>query len=707
MIFTTKEANQRPYPLRKSLLAIAVTAALLSGCGSSSGDDKDPVSIASLAGTAAKGIVGNGIVTAYVLNSDGTEGEIVGSAITDTNGSYSLPTDPSYDGVSPLLIKLTAGDDTTMTCDSFNDCGTTEHGDLISLAGTDFLLTSIVPGTGSNNVTAAITPFTNMAASNVIDNASASEVSDASILEATSKVNQIVGVNILETTPVNVASEADLSAASVDSQRYSIMLAALAAQAFDGTESVDDMLGNLNSFSDDFEDGSIGNDDGGLSLIDLYQDASDAAEAAEDSLSSDATAAVATLGEAIVGQLGDDEVFEPEATSSENLTEVAQAKALVTEVRTWVSSLRELENPAETFLDEADTLSETLSSHSEDVLEFYAEALGSSIEAITEALGADEGVPTSIESFEDGILVRTINITDNSTADTTEYVISATDFLGNSKTLDTTIFLNESLDTESIAAGDLTFSINGSASDDLVSISLANAALTVGLAEDQELGEDASGPVVSHMSIGAELTVKALDGGAETGEMIAASAEISLVALDDSSDDGNEMALEKIALNNLSITNDSGETAGLSASLVVNNATAFNADLEESDDNFADATINLSGNITVNGGASEAVLSISLNRTELYVGDMTATLGYDGKSLQMTADVVGEEANDGQDTADLALSFSNADGVTLTLETSLTEDDSSSGTVTVGESVVGTVDEDAIIRYNDGTFESL
>jgi hypothetical protein len=230
----------------------------------------------------------------------------------------------------------------------------------------------------------------------------------------------------------------------------------------------------------------------------------------------------------------------------------------------------------------------------------------------------------------------------------------------------------------------------------------------VGLAEDQELGEDASDPTVSNMSIGGELTVKALEGSVETGEMIEATAEISLVALDGSADSGDDMALEKVALNNLSITNDSGETAGLTASLTVNNASSYNDDLDESEDNFADATINLSGNITVDEGLSEAVLSISLNRTELYAGNMTATLGYNSKSLQMTADVVGEEANDDQDTADLALSFSNADGVSLTLNTTLTDgDETNLGSVTVGESVVGSIDEDAIIHYNDGTFESL
>ena len=186
-------------------------------------------------------------------------------------------------------------------------------------------------------------------------------------------------------------------------------------------------------------------------------------------------------------------------------------------------------------------------------------------------------------------------------------------------------------------------------------------------------------------------------------------AEIKFVALEASlngslNNDMN-MNLEKIALNNLSVVNDSGETAGLSLSLVINNSTSSDTlafmsdDAEETSADFTDATLSISGKITLDG-KGEAVLSITGNKTGLDAGNLTAALGYDGKSLQLTA----ETTNGEEDGTDAKLTFSNADGVAMTVEES---DDWKSGIVTVGDSIVGHIDEDGIIRYNDGTFESL
>ena len=703
-----KTTPKNSYSLRKSLLTMAVAAALVTGCGGS--DDKDkPEVVTSIGGVAAKGIVTDGIVTAYLLGADGEKGAVVGTAVTDNEGSYSLSTASSYDGTSPLLLELTAGADTRMVCDSFNDCGTVEHGDLISLADSDFLMSSVIPGTGSDTeVSAAITAFTNMAAHSVIESG---VVSDTSILETTSKINQVVGVNILETTPVNVASESLLGEAAVDSQRYSIMLAALATQAFTETGSVADMLVSLDNFNADFAaDGDIG-DEGGLSLIDLYSDANEAAEAAEDSLSEEAVAELATLGDSVVGQLDDDGVFTPEATNVENPSDIAQAKAFVTEIRTWATDLQDLESPAELFVNEADTLAETLGDNSEVVLEVYAMSMGAALEAISDAIDADQAVPTSVDVMnDDDVLIGTVNILDNSTDSLTEYVLAGTDLSDSNISLGTTLSLNLTSDAESVLAGDTTFSVNSVVSDSNVQITLVEAALTVGIAETLAIGDDSDQePEFTGLAINGSLAVAALENGVATGEAIAANAEIKFVALDASlngslNNDMN-MNLEKIALNNLSIVNDSGETASLSLSLVINNSTSSDSlafmsdDAEETSENFTDATLSISGKITLDG-KGEAVLSITGNKTGLDSGNLTAALGYDGKSLQLTA----ETTNGEEDGTDAKLTFSNADGVAMTVEES---DDWKSGVVTVGDSIVGHIDEDGIIRYNDGTFESL
>jgi len=80
-------------------------------------------------------------------------------------------------------------------------------------------------------------------------------------------------------------------------------------------------------------------------------------------------------------------------------------------------------------------------------------------------------------------------------------------------------------------------------------------------------------------------------------------------------------------------------------------------------------------------------------------------LGYDGKSMQIQANTtnateVGTSGN---------LSFENADGVIMKLN--VASGNAVSGTVTVDDKDVGIIEESSsgivLIRYNDGTFESL
>ena len=493
--------------LRQKLLAIAVASFLVTGCSS---DDDDNKSAANISGVAAKGIVTDGLVTAYLLDASGMKGAVVGTATTDADGNYSLETTSSYNGTSPLLLELTPSDSTKMVCDSYNGCGTVEHGATIDLAGTDFMLTSVIPGTGSDSkISAAITASTNMAASSIL---SSGDVTDSSILETTSKINQVVGVNILETTPVNVASESILSAASIDSQRYSIMLAALATQAFTETGSVDEMLVNLDNFNADFEtDGDIG-DEGGLSLTALYSSANSAAEAASDSLDSETLDEISILSDSVLGQLDDDGVFTPESTSAENPSEVAQAKAFVSEIREWANAIGDLESPVDALLDEADTITETLDSNAQSVLETYGLALSTAADAIGAARDADEVTPTSVDVMDDGEMIGTVEIIDNTTADMTEYALSTTGLTDSNIVFDTTLSLNESLDTDVIDSGDTTISFNGTVSDSQIQISIANASFTMGLSSDQPLGEDAEldGNAVTNMSLGGELTAQVL-----------------------------------------------------------------------------------------------------------------------------------------------------------------------------------------------------
>lgn len=117
----------------------------------------------------------------------------------------------------------------------------------------------------------------------------------------------------------------------------------------------------------------------------------------------------------------------------------------------------------------------------------------------------------------------------------------------------------------------------------------------------------------------------------------------------------------------------------------------------ETAESFLDATLTLTGKVSL-AGKGDVTLSIIGDKTGIDEGKVSAAIGYDGKSLFLSS-----QKNEDEDLGD-KLTLSNADGVTISLEEGA---DSTSGTVKVGDKTVGTIDNDGIIRFNDGTFQSL
>ena len=812
--------------LNKSLLSMAIVSVL--GVGCSSNDDGPKVTPGSLSGSVAKGIVKNGIVKAHLMNADGSAGDEVASTNTGPDGSYSLTMPDSYDG-SPLLLKLSAGDSTTMVCDVSAGCGSTAFGGDIALTGTGFTLSAAVPSVEDDTtVNASITAFTDMAASKVMADGG---VSASSILAANSQVSQLVGVNILSASPVNIADRDDDTAtfakATPAEQRYSIMLAAFASEAFKdtGTDGVDvsDLIANIDSFNTDFADGDIGDADG-LSPTALYAAASAVIQASASSLDADTITQANQFVTIMQAQI-DDDIIAPEPTTGENPSQVAQAKAFLSEVRTWANSLQTLENPAEELLNDAGTISETLNADSGAVLEVLSMALGVAAEAISDANDDGTAVPGSVTvNDDDGESIGTVTITDGSVdGSSKEYVLSSTGLSG--VVMDATVKLNvDPQPNTTVSAGDVTLSVDGTASNSNIALALSNVEFTINLTESLELGaDDDISSKFGGAGLKGMLSAAVLDEGTATGEKIVGDAEIKFVSLAPSvggsiSNDIN-MTLEKIALNDLTVTNDDSETAGLSISFEVNDAASFDTlsyldsepviytkipkidlDLQamesplnlasvdeyryekygtynnstgiwspmscayefgdfgsriggcldgdtigihdqvktafysqayvtsvevdnyhvvvdtsdsygrarleltdmETAESFLDATLNITGKIDLDG-REEAMLTITANKTGIDAGNMTATLGYAGKSLQLSAST----SNGDEDGTDASLSFSNAAGVAMTMTAS---DDFTNGNVTVDGEEVGVIEsEDGVIlmRYNDGTFESL
>ena len=87
------------------LISVMGVALGLSGCGGGGDSSTAPTNVTgvTIGGTAAKGIVKDGVVTAEQLNASGDVIATVGSATTAADGSYSLTLNNNYTG-GPIQI---------------------------------------------------------------------------------------------------------------------------------------------------------------------------------------------------------------------------------------------------------------------------------------------------------------------------------------------------------------------------------------------------------------------------------------------------------------------------------------------------------------------------------------------------------------------------------------------------------------------------
>lgn len=824
--------------LKKSLLAASISCMLLHGCGGGGNDDSGSTatSPSTVSGNAVKGIIQNGNVRAYQLDSTGNKaGDAVGMATTAEDGTYSLSIIGEYDNESALLLELTADSSTTMICDALNGCGASvNRGDSFTPPA-NFKLSTIIPGAAANStVTAPITAFTHMAAKKIQAD---SDASTTNISAVTSTVNQLVGVNILNTQPVNITNAGEFGGADINQKRYTIMLAALAAEMAkddNGDNNVDssDFAANLEDIAGDFAtDGDFGDADG-LSVNNFLAAVDAEANHAANNLDDDLKTSLSQHTDIVAAQSTSGE-FSPAATTGEGSDDVALAKAMVAEVRTWGNAMAALESPADAFMDDADTIVESLDSNSQAVIEVFAMAVNSVVAAIDASTG---NVPSSVMVYDDnGQVVGEVTVTNNSDSTSQQYTMSAANLsnVAVNGTIQINAALGENLQTAGQAAeyaqtADLTATLNGSAASAESRVTLADTSFTLRLKADADSGdstENSEGnfePEIAKMAFSGGLTVEELNSGSSTGKKMGANAEISLVSLADglnSINDSGNLTLEKISLTDLTIGDDSDSSAGLSITFEVDDATRFdtlsylnyqpvqndriepdyndidlsaaktyfsaasinqiryyassnqtclsgyrntaanpyfnkcepgdpgnlvsqispliterynqpyvtsatvdqvfvdsfgdgyayaNIRLEVSDmetaESFLDATLTITGKIDL-AEHPEAMLTLTADKTGLRAGSFTAKLGYDNKSMEFMANTTnGQENGTSGD-----LTFTNADGVVMKVTAS--SGNATSGSVMVGDTLVGTMEElsnDAmIIRYNDGTFESL
>jgi uncharacterized protein YheU (UPF0270 family) len=238
---------------------------------SSSGDEAISGNIVS--GTAAKGIIKNGIVKIYGLSNGTKDIEPLATGNTDNNGDYSL-TVKNYNG--PIFVEITADPNSTkMICDITPSCGDIPFGDDINLES-DFSIKAVISDLEINKPTTAnINTITSLVASMV---EAKNNIDTIQISNANSQVANLFGMtgNLSEKPVIDITNEASLEAASEDVLNMAILNSAVASSSIDDGTSITE---GLNKLLEDFvvRDGQFLNNgaDNEVSIEKIYANAKD------------------------------------------------------------------------------------------------------------------------------------------------------------------------------------------------------------------------------------------------------------------------------------------------------------------------------------------------------------------------------------------------------------------------------------------------
>jgi len=212
---------RRPKNL-KVLLALTLligTMSLLFGCGGGGGNGTTPATSGGIiSGTAVKGPVDGGTVTAYAVT-NGTMGAQLASGTTDSQGNFQISIG-AYSG--PVMLQMSGG--------AYVDEAT---GVTMTMPPGD-VMTAVIPPVTSNETVnnIQITPLTSMA--QAMANNMADGMTGTNIAAANTSVGTYFMVNdILHTEPMNPLVSGSSGTATQDMKNYGMAIAAMSQSSKD------------------------------------------------------------------------------------------------------------------------------------------------------------------------------------------------------------------------------------------------------------------------------------------------------------------------------------------------------------------------------------------------------------------------------------------------------------------------------------------
>lgn len=206
------------------LILATIAICILAACGGGGTTTENQPSGAVINGVASKGIIINGTVTVFALNSDGSKGAQLGTGRTGSNGAYSIRVG-SYTG--PVMVEVYGG---------YTDEAT---GLPATIPVTAPLRAVLANATGA--VSLSVTPLTDLAVRQ------AGALTAANITAANALISELFKVDIVATAPAAPTASAFQSSATTRAQKdYALALAAV-SQLMKSGGTLETTLNSLNS----------------------------------------------------------------------------------------------------------------------------------------------------------------------------------------------------------------------------------------------------------------------------------------------------------------------------------------------------------------------------------------------------------------------------------------------------------------------------
>lgn len=219
----------------KKIYSTTALAIFLAACGGGGGGSESQSAPKVINGSASKGIIQGGKVEAFEVLPDGKLSSVaVGSATTDQAGNYKISLNNNYLN-GPIRVVVSGGNGAKMVCDIPSGCGnSTSFGQLVDISD-NFKLSAVIPPFNGVSIDTHINALTDLADKIASSKGySARNIQDSNDIirqsfSLTKDITKTVAVDITKKEALDVSND-------ISSQRVSLISAAILSSLSKGDE---------------------------------------------------------------------------------------------------------------------------------------------------------------------------------------------------------------------------------------------------------------------------------------------------------------------------------------------------------------------------------------------------------------------------------------------------------------------------------------